>query len=97
MNTLKQQLLVMVTYAFKIGQEDVESCPQKYAIFRVIRTWEEARRADAFPTYIKKMLQDPSLSWRLEKKEGKEGWTLYQMVNGQKGKSFDLYPKQSTH
>ena len=85
------------TYAFKIGQKDVESCPQKYAIFRVIRTWEEARRADAFPTYIKKMLQDPSLSWRLEKKEGKEGWTLYQMVNGQKGKSFDLYPKQSTH
>lgn len=85
------------TYAFKIGQKDVESCPQKYAIFRVIRTWEEARRADAFPTYIKKMLQDPSLSWRLEKKEGKEGWTLYQMVNGQKGNSFDLYPKQSTH
>ena len=85
------------TYAFKIGQKDVESCPQKYAIFRVIRTWEEARRADAFPTNIKKMLQDPSLSWRLEKKEGKEGWTLYQMVNGQKGKSFDLYPKQSTH
>ena len=85
------------TYAFKIGQKDVESCPQKYAIFRVIRTWEEARRADAFPTNIKKMLQDPSLSWRLEKKEGKEGWTLYQMVNGQKGKSFDLYPKQSIH
>lgn len=85
------------TYAFKIGQKDVESCPQKYAIFRVIRTWEEARRADAFPTNIKKMLQDPSLSWRLEKKEGKEGWTLYQMVNGQKGNSFDLYPKQSTH
>lgn len=85
------------TYSLQVGQKDVESCPQKYEIFRVIRTWEEARRADAFPTYIKKMLQDPSLSWRLEKKEGKEGWTLYQMVNGQKGKSFDLYPKQSTH
>lgn len=83
------------TYALMISQKDVESCPQKYAIFHVIKTWEEARRADAFPTYIKKMLQDPSLSWRLEKKEGeKEGWTLYQMVNGQKDKSFDLSPKR---
>ena len=42
------------TYSLKIGQKDVESCPQKYAIFNVIRTWEEARRADAFPTHIKK-------------------------------------------
>lgn len=77
------------TYAFKIGQKDVESCPQKYAIFNVIRTWEEARRANAFPTYIRKMLQDPSLSWRLEKKADDE-WILYQMENGKKGRSFDL-------
>ena len=33
-----------------------------------IRTWEEARRADAFPTHIRKMLQNPALSWRLEKR-----------------------------
>lgn len=77
------------TYFLKIGQEDVESCPQKYAIFNVIRTWEEARRANAFPTYIRKMLQDPALSWRLEKKVDNE-WTLFQMENGQKGRSFDL-------
>ena len=82
------------TYSLKVGQKDVESCPQKYAIFNVIKTWEEARRADAFPTHIKKLLQNPDLSWRLEKKVGKDGWTLYQMENGQKGRSFDLYPKQ---
>ena len=67
----------------------MESCPQKYAIFNVIRTWDEARRANAFPTYIRKMLQDPALSWRLEKKVDNE-CTLFQMENGQKGRSFDL-------
>lgn len=81
------------TYSLKIGQKDVESCPQKYAIFNVIRTWEEARRADAFPTRIRKMLQDPAASWRLEKKPG-GGWTLYQMEGGRKGRSFDLKPRQ---
>lgn len=78
------------TYNMTLGQKDVESCPQKYAIFNVIRTWEEARRADAFPTYIKKMLQDPALSWRLETKADNSGWTLFQMENGEKVRSFDL-------
>lgn len=82
------------TYSLRIGQKDVESCPQKYAIFNVIRTWEEARRADAFPTYIRKMLQDPSLNWRLEEKPDHTGWTLYRMENGQKRQSYDLKPKQ---
>lgn len=83
------------TYALKLGQKDVESCPQKYAIFEVIRTWEEARRANAFPTHIRKMLQNPSLSWRLKKKTDNKGWTLYEMVNGQKKRSFDLYRNQN--
>ncbi len=82
------------TYSLKIGQKDVESCPQKYAIFNVIRTWEEARRADAFPTHIKKLLQDPKLSWRLEKKADGTGWTLFQMENGKKGRAYDLQAKQ---
>lgn len=78
------------TYAFKIGQKDVESCPQKYEIFKVVRTWEEARRADAFPTYVRKLLQDPKLSWRLVERDDHDGWTLYQMDNGQKVRSFEL-------
>ena len=81
------------TYSLKLGQKDVESCPQKYAIFNVIRTWEEARRADAFPTHVKKLLQDPTLSWRLEKKSDNSGWTLFQMQNGKKSKAFDLHPR----
>lgn len=83
------------TYGLRIGQEDVESCPQKQAIFNAIHTWEEARRADAFPTPIRKLLQDPSLSWRLEKKADNSGWTLYQMVNGTKGRAFDLHKSNS--
>lgn len=82
------------TYSLNLNPKDVETCPDKYAIFNAIYTWEEARRADAFPTSIKRLLQNPSLSWRLEKKVGKNGWTLYQMENGQKERSFDLYPKQ---
>lgn len=60
------------------------------AIFNAIRTWEEARRANAFPTHIRKMLQNPALSWRLERKADNSGWTLYQMENGMKGCSFEL-------
>lgn len=82
------------TYSLRVGQKDVESCPQKYAIFNVIRTWEEARRADAFPTHIKKLLQNPALNWRLEKKTTGEGWTLYRLENGQKVQSFDLQARR---
>ena len=69
-------------------------CPDKYAIFNAIHTWEEARRADAFPTHIKKLLQNPELSWRLEKIKDGSGWTLYQMENGQKGRSYLLTSKK---
>lgn len=78
------------TYGLTLGQKDVESCPQKYAIFHAIRTWEEARRANAFPTSIRKLLQNPSLSWRLEKKPDAQGWTLYRMEEGKKVESFIL-------
>ena len=78
------------TYSLKISQKDVESCPQKYAIFDVIRTWEEARRAGAFPSYIRKLLRDPSLNWRLKEKPGESGWTLCRLEDGKVVQSFDL-------
>lgn len=82
------------TYSLNVSQKDVESCPQKYAIFNAIKTWEEARAANAFPTHIRKLLQNPELSWRLEEKPNQSGWTLYQMNNGQKGASFDLIAQE---
>src|SRR6185369_11717178 len=48
------------TYSLILNQQDVESCPQKEAIFKAIRTWENARSANAFPRNIKALLADPS-------------------------------------
>ena len=68
----------------------MESCPQKEAIFKAIRTWEDARRADAFPKEIKKMLTNPSYDWRLEEGVEKDTWVLYRMIDGEKAQSYPL-------
>lgn len=80
------------TYSLRIGQNDVESCPQKYAIFEAIRTWEEARRADAFPEAVRRRLQDPSLSWRLRRND-EGGWTLMRLENGLPCERIALKPR----
>lgn len=80
------------TYSLRIGQNDVESCPQKYAIFEVIRTWEEARRADAFPESVRRRLQDPTLSWRL-RRNNEDGWTLMRLENGVPCEYIALKPR----
>ena len=85
------------TYFLRINQNDVEKCPQKYAIFKVIRTWERARRADAFPAHIKRLLQDASLSWRLEEGADGNSWTLYQMEDGRKVRSYELHGLSLIH
>ena len=79
-----------VTYALRLSQKDVESCKQKDAIFKAIRTWENARRADAFPKEIKKLLANPSYDWHLEEGVAKDTWVLYRMENGKKVKSYPL-------
>lgn len=74
---------VGTTYSLQLNQKDVESCPQKEAIFSVIRTWEDARAANAFPRRIKMQLADPQRNWRLEAKDANT-WVLYEMINGSK-------------
>jgi hypothetical protein len=81
---------VGTTYSLKLSQKDVESCPQKDAIFKVIRTWEDARAANAFPRSIKKHLADPANSWKLETGEDQNTWKLYQVTNGHKSKPVIL-------
>ncbi|MGJ7029689.1 hypothetical protein [Niabella hirudinis] len=81
---------VGTTYSLRLNQKDVESCPQKEAIFSVIRTWEDARAANAFPRWVKTLLSDPAKSWRLEAGADKNTWTLYQMINGNKTRSILL-------
>lgn len=77
------------TYYLSINQKDVESCPQKQAIFNAIRTWEEARAANAFPRSIRKMLTNPAYDWRLVAND-KDNWTLNRLNNGTIIESFAL-------
>lgn len=78
------------TYFLSINQEDVEKCPQKEQIFKTIRTWEEARRANAFPRNIKKLLMNPAYDWTLEAGSDGNSWMLYQLVDGKKSKVYLL-------
>ncbi len=74
---------VGATYSLVLNQKDVESCPQKDAIFKVIQTWENARAANAFPRRLKKILADPKRDWTLEEID-KNTWKLYEIKNGVK-------------
>lgn len=77
------------TYALSLGQNDVESCPDKDKIFKAIRTWEDARWANAFDNSIKNLLRDPQYSWTLEAGADGDSWTLYRL---EEGKKVDTYP-----
>lgn len=80
---------VGTTYSLKVSQKDVESCPQKDAIFKVIRTWENARAANAFPRVVKRQLADPANSWQLEQVDNNK-WKLYSIVNGERKTAINL-------
>jgi hypothetical protein len=81
---------VGATYIMPVNQKSIESCPQKYAIFKVIRTWENARAANAFSRSIKKQLADQSKNWSLENGENPDTWKLYQIIDGVKTKPVIL-------
>ena len=80
---------VGATYFLSINQKDVESCPQKDAIFQTISTWEDARAANAFPLFLKKQLANPIYDWRLEAIDDMN-WILYRLVEGEKVESHAL-------
>lgn len=67
---------VGTTYSLTLNQKDVESCPEKEKIFTAIRTWENARAANAFPRWVKKELMDATQSFHLEETDG-NNWNLY--------------------
>jgi len=75
------------TYSLKLNQQQVESCLQKDAIFKTIRTWENARAANAFPRWVKKNLVDPSQSFRLEELD-KDHWNIYRVNKDGSGKKL---------
>ena len=71
------------TYMLFLKQRDVENCPQKDAIFKAIRTWENARAANAFSRKVKKLLADPQRDWTLEEVDSNT-WKLYEVIGGEK-------------
>jgi hypothetical protein len=81
---------VGTTYSLKINQKDVESCPQKDAIFKAIRTWEDARAANAFPIWVKNQLSDPAQSFHLESVDA-NNWNLYK--TGRDGSNKKMFVK----
>ena len=78
------------TYFLSINQNDVEKCPQKEAIFSALRTWQDARTANAFPSHIRKMLMNPVYNWRLEADTNGDSWTLHRLVDGKSVASYPL-------
>lgn len=72
---------VGVTYLMPLNQKSVESCPRKYEIFHAIRTWENARAANAFSRTLKKILSDPERQFHLEQIDNNT-WNLYEVLNG---------------
>ena len=72
-----------VTYFIPLNQKTIERCPNKYAIFKTLRTWENARAANAFSRTLKKQLADPAKDWTLVEVD-KNTWKLYQKIKGVK-------------
>jgi hypothetical protein len=67
-----------VTYVMQLSEQSVESCPKKYEIFKAIKTWENARVANAFPLWVKKALADTSKYFHLEAVDAHH-WNLYEV------------------
>ncbi len=85
------------TYSLQLNQKDVESCPQKYAIFKAIRTWENARAANAFPRWVKKELVNPSNQFHLEE-VNPNTWQLYKTdLDGKNPKLFCVLKRDSNY
>jgi hypothetical protein len=72
---------VGTTYSLTLNQKDVESCPQKEAIFKAIRTWENARAANAFPRMLKKALAVSTRQFHLEQIDNNT-WKLFEVKDG---------------
>jgi hypothetical protein len=85
------------TYSLQLNQKDVESCPQKYEIFRAIRTWENARSANAFPSWVRKELANPANQFHLEETSANT-WKLYKTdLDGKNSKLFCTLNRDSNY
>lgn len=54
------------TYVLNMSEEVVERTGEKDAIFKALRTWEDARRLNVFTRAQKELLRDPDYKFHLE-------------------------------
>jgi hypothetical protein len=69
---------VGATYLLELNQSAIEACPNKQAIFSAIRSWENARAANAFPRRLKKELAKPAYNFHLEQLDA-DTWRLQRL------------------
>ncbi|HKO79434.1 MAG TPA: hypothetical protein VJU78_03525, partial [Chitinophagaceae bacterium] len=69
---------VGVTYMMNLSEKTVEACLQKDAIFKAIRTWENARAANVFTAAIKSELANTDKQFHLEQLN-EHTWKLYEV------------------
>lgn len=62
-------------YMLGLSEEAVEKNPNKAAIFKAFRTWEDARAANVFPRDLKLEMRDPSKLYHLDQTSA-DSWTL---------------------
>ncbi|WP_276504025.1 hypothetical protein [Terrimonas pollutisoli] len=72
---------VGVTYMMNLSEKTVEACTQKYAIFKAIRIWENARAANAFTAAVKAKLANTDKEFHLEQLDERT-WKLYEVWDG---------------
>ena len=80
---------VGVTYQISLAKPAVEACPNKYEIFATIKTWENARAANAFTRTVKKLLANPANNWHIKQVDN-NNWQLYPVVNGAQKNAVNL-------
>ena len=67
------------TYMLGLSQQAVEANPNKDALFKAFRTWEDARIANIFPRELKLEMRKEENRYHLEQQDANT-WTLYDVT-----------------
>jgi hypothetical protein len=72
-----------------VSHKEWLNSPNMDTILSTIKLWRNAQKAGAFPTEVKKMLQNPHREFRL-KENGVDHWLLYTLQNDKLGEPIVL-------
>jgi hypothetical protein len=77
------------TFALNVSQAELDSTPDRDAIFAAFNAWQDARARGLFTKAQKEMMKDPTFKYHLER-DGKDAFRLHKVVAFRKG--FDSSP-----